>query len=118
MTGPSAPVTQWTGAAPHGPVQDTLLRALGILRCVVLLNAVGIYLLRYERYVHPAVGWVVIALLVGWTAFAVWAYRSPARRTPLLLIADLVVALAAILVSPYVKGAGLSATIPGFWVMG
>ena len=118
MTGPSAPVMQWTGAAPHGPVQDTLLRALGILRCVVLLNAVGIYLLRYQRYDHPAVGWVVIALLVGWTAFAVWAYLSPARRTPLLLIADLVVALAAILVSPYVKGAGLSATIPGFWVMG
>ena len=36
----------------------------------------------------------------------------------MLLISDLVVALAAIGISPYVKGAGLSATIPGFWVMG
>ena len=109
---------QWTGASPHGPVQDTLLRALGILRCVVLLNAVGIYLLRFGDYVHPAVGWVVIAFLVGWTAFVVWAYRAPSRRTPTLLVCDLVVALAAIGISPYVKGPGLSATIPGFWVMG
>ena len=31
------------GLEPHGPVQDTMLRALGILRFVVLLNAIGIY---------------------------------------------------------------------------
>jgi signal transduction histidine kinase len=36
----------------------------------------------------------------------------------LLLVADLLVAVAAIGVSPYVKGEGLNATLPGFWVMG
>jgi signal transduction histidine kinase len=107
-----------TDVAPHGPVQDTMLRALGVLRVVVLLNAVGIYWLRYDAYDHPAVGWLVLALLAVWTAFVVWAYAAPVRRTPLLLVSDLLVAVAAIGISPYVKGAGLNATLPGFWVMG
>lgn len=106
------------GVEPHGPVQDTMFRALGLLRFLVLLNALGIYVWRYDRYDHPAVGWLVMAVLVGWTALVVWAYAAPARRTPLLLVADLSVALAAIGVSPYVKGEGLTATLPGFWVMG
>jgi signal transduction histidine kinase len=107
-----------TGLESHGPVQDSMLRALGILRFVVLLNTIGIYLWRYDGYDHPVVGWLVMAFLVAWTAFVVWAYAAPARRTPLLLVADLVVAVAAIGVSPYVKGEGLNATLPGFWVMG
>ena len=60
----------------------------------------------------------VVAAMVAWTAFTVWAYADPARRTPPLLFADLAVALAAILVSPLVKGPDMNATIPGFWVMG
>ena len=111
-------MTPGVGVEPHGPVQDTMFRALGILRFVVLLNAIGIYLLRYENYDHPMVGWLVMVGLVVWTAFAVWAYAAPERRTPTLLVADLVVAVVAIGLSPYVKGEGLNATLPGFWVMG
>ena len=111
-------MTSAVGLEPHGPVQDTMLRALGILRFLVLLNAIGIYLLRYDSYDHPLVGALVMVALVAWTAFAVWAYAAPARRTPLLLVADLAVAVAAIGLSPYVKGEGLNATLPGFWVMG
>jgi signal transduction histidine kinase len=111
-------MTPAVGLEPHGPVQDTMLRALGILRFLVLLNAIGIYLLRYDGYDHPLVGALVMVGLVAWTAFVVWAYAAPARRTPLLLVADLVVAVAAIGLSPYVKGEGLNATLPGFWVMG
>jgi signal transduction histidine kinase len=106
------------GVEPHGPVQDTMFRALGVLRLVVLLNALGIYLWRFHGYAHPAVGWLAMAALVGWTVFVVWAYASPHHRRPWLLVADLLVALAAIGVSPYVKGEGLNATLPGFWVMG
>jgi len=95
-----------------------MFRALGILRFVVLLNAVGIYVWRYEGYDHPALGGLVMAFLAAWTAFVVWAYAAPARRTPLLLVADLVVAVGAIAVTPYVKGEGFNATLPGFWVMG
>ncbi len=59
-----------------------------------------------------------MAGLAGWTAFAVWAFAAPARRTPALLVADLAVAVVAIALSPYVKGEGFNATLPGFWVMG
>lgn len=104
--------------APHGPVQDTMFRALAALRLVVLLNSLGIYLWRYDGYDHPAVGALVMVVLVLWTAFSMWAYAAPHRRRPWLLVADLVVALAAIGISPYVKGEGLNATLPGFWVMG
>lgn len=104
--------------APHGPVQDTMFRALAALRLVVLLNSLGIYLWRYDGYDHPAVGALVMVALVLWTAFSMWAYAASHRRRLWLLVADLVVALAAIGISPYVKGAGLNATLPGFWVMG
>jgi signal transduction histidine kinase len=106
------------GVEPHGPVQDTMFRALGVLRLLVLLNAVGIYTWRYDAYVHPLAGWAVMAGLVAWTGFALWAYAGSRRRGPVLLVADLLVALAAIGLSPYVKGEGLNATLPGFWVMG
>ena len=107
-----------TATALHLPVQDALLGALAVLRFVVLLNTVVIYAVRFRHYEHPAVGWLVMLLLSAWTAFAVWEYGSPERRRAWLFVADLVVAVAAILVTPYVKGEGFNATLPGFWVMG
>ncbi len=106
------------GLERHVPVQDTMLRALGVLRFVVLLNAAVLYAVRVDGYDHPTVGWFVVAGLAGWTGFVVWAYDAPERRGPVLLAADLVVAVGAIVVSPYVKGEGIQATLPGFWVMG
>ncbi|MCW2868166.1 MAG: hypothetical protein JWR20_2354 [Marmoricola sp.] len=108
-----------TGAAPvHVPVQDTLLRALAVLRVLVLLNAVVIYARHARGYDHPAAGWAVLAAMAAWTGFVVWACARPAWRRTWLLLVDLAVAAAAILVSAYVKGPGLNATVPGFWVMG
>lgn len=107
-----------TASSLHLPVQDALLRTLTVLRVVVLVNAVVIYAVHDGHYDHPAVGWTVMAVLALWTAFASWQYGSPERRGGWLFVADLVVAVAAILLSPYVKGAGLNATLPGFWVMG
>jgi len=106
------------GVEPHGPVQDTMFRALGVLRFVVLLNTIALYWRHDDAYDHPGAGWAVMAGLAAWTVFAVWAYAAPARRTPGLLVADLAVAVGAIALSPYVKGEGLNATLPGFWVMG
>jgi signal transduction histidine kinase len=106
------------GVEPHGPVQDTMFRALAVLRLLVLLNSLAIYVVRYDGYDHPVIGWLVMAALAGWTLFAIWAYDERARRTTALLVCDVVVALSAIGISPYVKGEGLNATLPGFWVMG
>lgn len=102
----------------HGPVQDTLLRALGVLRVVVLLNSVALYALRSDAYARPLLGWLVVAALALWTGVALGAYGRPAWRRAPLLVADLAAGLAAILLTPYVKGDGFSATLPGFWVMG
>ena len=73
---------------------------------------------RRDNYEHPAVGLAVVLVLVAWTGFAIWAYGAQRRRTPVLLGADLLVAMAAMALTPVVKGDAFNATIPGFWVMG
>jgi signal transduction histidine kinase len=78
--------------------------------------ALNVY--RADNFDHPVAGVLVVTGMVAWTAFTVWAYADPARRTTFLLSSDLAVALAAILVSPVVKGPEMNATIPGFWVIG
>ena len=99
-------------------MEDRLFRALAVLRIVVLLNAIGLNLWRYENFDHPVAGVVAILVMVGWTAYVHWAYREAARRTTWLLAADLAVAAGLILATPLIKGSeGLRATIPGYWVM-
>jgi signal transduction histidine kinase len=103
---------------PALAVEDRLFRALGILRIILIVNAVALNIYRADNFDHPAAGVLVVTGMVAWTAFTVWAYADPARRTAFLLSADLAVALATILVSPVVKGPDMLATIPGFWVSG
>ena len=95
-----------------------MCRALAVLRVVVLLNAVGLGWYRRDSLDHPWAAVAVLAAMAVWTAVAIWAYAAPQRRRAPLLVADLLVALAAIAASPYVKGDDLRATLPGFWVMG
>lgn len=101
-------------------VETTMFRALGVLRVVMLGYAV--YWNLTERWIgyqdgHPTLALVGVALLAVWTAFTLWAYDSPTRRTPALLVADLAVAITGILVTPYLQGADrVDATLPTFWV--
>ena len=101
-----------------GAVETTMYRALAVLRFVVLVNMISLNIFRWDNVDRPLLGALVIGGLTVWTAFTVWGYDSPARRGAPLLVADLVISVAAILVSPIVKGADMQATIPGFWVMG
>ena len=94
-----------------------MFRALGVLRVVVLLNAIALNLYRVDNFDHPIGGVISVLVMVGWTAFVTWAYADPDRRRPWLLVADLAVAVGLVLVSPFIKGEGFSATIPGFWIM-
>jgi len=98
-------------------VEDRMFRALLWLRIVVLVNVVALNWYRRDNFVHPVAGLTVVLALVAWSVLVLWAYGDRRRRVPLLLIADLGVAVAGILVSPGIKGEGLNATIPGFWVM-
>lgn len=85
---------------------------------VVTLNMVGLNAYRRDNFDHPDAGLAIVCALVAWTGAALWLYRDRARRTPLLLVADLAVVLAALALTPWAKSPDFNATIPGFYVMG
>ncbi|MGY2873665.1 signal transduction histidine kinase [Marmoricola sp. URHA0025 HA25] len=109
-------MSSWTSPAAVA-VQDGLFRALAVLRAIVLVNAVALDVYRAGNFKHPVAGASCVVVMVLWTGFATWAYADSRRRTHLLLAADLAIALALLLVTPWVKGSGFHATVPGFWVM-
>lgn len=89
-----------------------------MLRIVLIVNAVALNLYRYDNFQRPAAGMTVVAVMVVFTGFAIWAYAAAHRRVTWLLAVDLAVALAALVSSPLVKGAGFHASVPGFWITG
>ena len=120
MFGVPAPIrraaTWWFG--PAGTVEDRLFSWLAVLRLVLLLHAVALNVYRRDNFVHPVGGAACLTVMAVWTCVAIWAYDDRRRRTPLLLITDLAMAVGAVLLSPVLKGDGLSATVPAYWVMG
>lgn len=110
-------VSAWTSPAAI-EVESRLFRALAVLRVVVLVNALALTVYRAANFDPPAAALVCALVMVGWTAFALWAYAAPSRRTAVLVGADLAIALALLLVTPLVKGPGFQASVPGFWVSG
>lgn len=109
-------LTNWF--APAMTVEDRMFRWLAVLRVVVLGNAVVLVAFRFDNVQRPGLAVACTVAMVAWTAYTVWAYLEPSRRQWPLLVADLALAVSLIAMSPVVKGAGFSATIPGFWVMG
>jgi len=55
--------------------------------------------------------------MAAWTVVVITRFARPAGRTTAFVVADLAVALGLVLASPLIKGEGLRATVPGFWVM-
>jgi signal transduction histidine kinase len=112
--------------APSPSVETSMYRPLAVLRVLLVVNAIGLFFYRglnarggpWSNTDHVAAALLVMAALAVWTGVTVWAYDAPSRRRTPLLVLDLLVALAAILVSPIVKGPSLQATLPGFWVVG
>ncbi|MDO9455060.1 MacS family sensor histidine kinase [Nocardioides sp.] len=98
-------------------VEDRLFRALAVLRVITLLNAIVINVYKRDDLVHPWGGVAILAGMSVWTGFVTWAYTDAVRRSIPMLLADAGVALAALLLTPLVKGADFDATVPGFWVM-
>ncbi len=98
-------------------VESSMFRALAVLRVVVLLNTIGLAIYGGSDLDRPWAAAVVLAVLVVWTGVATWGYDVPSRRRVPLLVTDLLIAVAAILLSPWVKGDDMQTTLPGFWVM-
>lgn len=89
-----------------------------MLRVVLLANAVGLNLFRYQNFDHPRAGLVVVTAMVVWTFAAIWLFAEPARRTPFWLGLDLAFALGALVSTPLIKTVWFNASIPGFWIAG
>ncbi|GAA4230205.1 DUF5931 domain-containing protein [Actinomadura meridiana] len=72
-----------------------------------------------DGYAHPAGGWVVLGVMVVWTAYAVAAFPGARRRWPLLVV-DLAVASGCLLATAWVETAANLAdgrpTLPAAWV--
>jgi signal transduction histidine kinase len=98
-------------------VEERLFGALAVLRVIVLLNAVGLNVYRHGTFEHPAWAVACVAAMVVWSAFASRAYEHPGRRTVVLLVADLAIAVTLILATSWVKAPDFSATIPGSWIV-
>ena len=102
-------------------VETTMFRALAVLRAVVLVFAIVVNLAKWDDLARPALAAVALAVMVGWTGFAAWAYDEPRRRRAPLLVADLLVAVGLVLATVVVQSDGQldadMSTLPSFWVM-
>lgn len=104
-----------------GQVETTLFRALAVLRVVVATYAVVLNASRWREFDHPVAGGVVVAVIVMWTVGVTWAYDEPRRRGVGLIVADFLVAAAALAATPYVQSDAMLArhasTLPSFWII-
>jgi signal transduction histidine kinase len=102
-------------------VETTMFRALAVLRFVVLVFAITTTLVKWDGLERPGVAGFALAVMTGWTGFTTWAYDEPRRRRPPLLVADLVIAVAMVLLTVVVQSdaqlTGNLSTLPSFWVM-
>ncbi|MGH3387988.1 MAG: MacS family sensor histidine kinase [Actinomadura sp.] len=99
-----------------------LWRAVAVYRVAALGYAAVLIARNFTDYRHPAGGWVVLAVMAGWTGFAGYAFTDQARRSRWLLAADLLVAAATLLATVWIERperiwAG-APTLPTAWVAG
>ncbi|HEV2377596.1 MAG TPA: DUF5931 domain-containing protein [Streptosporangiaceae bacterium] len=73
-----------------------LWRSVAAFRFASLVYAAALLVVRRGNYSHIAWAWVVLGVMVAWTGLTTYAYSVPARRTRVLLAADLLVTTAAL----------------------
>jgi signal transduction histidine kinase len=77
-------------------IQASLWRSIAVFRVASLIYAAVLIEVDRADYAHVGWAWAVLAGMTAWTAVTSAAYAVPARRTRLLLVADLVVTAAAL----------------------
>lgn len=106
-------------ASPQPEDTGILWPALGVTRLVLLGYALVVNALHVQDYRHPLAGGVVLAILSAWTLVAPWLYRVAARR-PRLIATELTLAIAALLLTPWVQGPTAAdpdtPTLASFWI--
>jgi signal transduction histidine kinase len=99
-----------------------LWRALAVFRLASLGYAALLVAKSFREFSHPMLGWLVIAVMAGWTVVTIYGYQRPRWRGWPLLIADMVVGAGTVLVSPAILGpAGYRLGLPSIpvaWIAG
>jgi signal transduction histidine kinase len=111
-----------TAVSGSEALEMPLWRALVVFRIAALGYATLLAAGNFRHFAHPAVAWVVIAVMAAWTAVTTYAYTRPRWRGWPLLVADLVITAGCLLVSPWILGdsghrQGI-ATLPVSWIAG
>jgi signal transduction histidine kinase len=99
--------------------ETAVWRALAVFRALGLAYAVAVYARRYDEYLHPVGGWLVLGVMTGWTVLAAGLYRRPAgRRWPVLGV-DLAISLVTVVVPRWLDDpdqiANGAQTLPVVW---
>lgn len=68
-------------------------RVVNVYRVITLGYAALLIIKDDGGYAHPGAGLAVLAVMTGWSAVTIVAYRRPAGRTPWLIAADVAVAV-------------------------
>lgn len=94
-----------------------MFRAVAVLRLVLFANVVFTTAERAD-FTRPVLGWTLVTLMGVWTSVvSLGCLARPAWR-PVLLVIDAIAAVAALALSPVVRGPDFHASLPGFWIMG
>src|SRR3954453_6909607 len=105
-----------------GGVAEQLWRAVAVFRVAALVYAAALVIANHEHYARPTLGWLLLAVMVAWTALMVVAGRRPVGPPRALLLAAVAVAagvgLAPIPVETSQRIDQGSSTLPTAWAAG
>jgi signal transduction histidine kinase len=82
--------------------RSPLWRAHNVFRVLTLLWAVFWFGVQMHDYARPELASVVIAIMVVWTVFTIWRYRTRSGRTKRLVLIDQVVVTILFLSSEFI----------------
>jgi uncharacterized protein DUF5931 len=100
-------------------VTARLWRVVAVYRVVTLAYATVLIIRDDGSYLHPATGFLMLAIMAVWTAVTIYLYPRAAGYRPWLLTADVGVAALLVLSTRVVDSAaqinGGVQTLPAFW---
>lgn len=103
-------------------VEQPMWRALAGYRVLTMLYAIGLFVYRYNKFVHPRVAVAYFTVLFVWTLATLPKVASAARCTRRFLAADLTIALTGVLLTPvaasHARIVAGTPTLPSIWTAG
>ncbi|MFF7749860.1 MacS family sensor histidine kinase [Streptomyces sp. NPDC007971] len=103
-------------------VEQPMWRALAGYRVLTMLYAIGLFVSRYGKYVHPGVAVGYFAVLFVWTLATLPRVASAAHCTRRFLAVDLTIGLTGILLTPvaasHARIVSGTPTLPSIWTAG